>query len=76
MFFRATCKLGVLALSSGVHCYLKLTEVPLLLCDVPTLDLCLGKQRSSTPVHPVHAPPHVCAPRRGTSCEVLTYCVD
>ena len=35
-----------------IHCYLKLTEVPLLLSDVPTLDFCLGEQRSSTPTHP------------------------
>ena len=27
------------------YCYLKLTEVPLLLCDVPTLDVCLGEQQ-------------------------------
>jgi len=31
-----------------IHCYLKLTEVPLLLCDVPTLEVCLGEQRSSS----------------------------
>ena len=28
------------------HSYLKLTEVPLLLGDVPTLGFCLGGQRS------------------------------
>ena len=27
------------------HCYLKLTEVSLLLSDVPTLEFCLGEQR-------------------------------
>ena len=27
-----------------LHCYLTLTEIPLLLCDVPTLDFCLGEQ--------------------------------
>ena len=31
-----------------IHRYLKLTEVPLLLCGVPTLDFCLGEQRSSS----------------------------
>ena len=36
----------VVGLSAGIHCYLTLTEVPLLLCDVPTLDFCLGGQRS------------------------------
>ena len=30
----------------AIHCYLKLTEVPLLLRDVPTLDFCLGVQCS------------------------------
>ena len=30
----------------GPHCYLKLTEVSLLLLNVPTLDFCFGEQRS------------------------------
>ena len=33
-------------LCAGPHCYLKLTEVPRLLLDVPTLDFCSGEQRS------------------------------
>ena len=35
----------------GLHCCLQLTEVPLVLSDVPTLDLCLGKQRSFRAFH-------------------------
>jgi len=44
---RTTCTLFETPTHEYLHSYLKLTEVPLLLADVPALDFCLGEQRSS-----------------------------